>query len=278
MNHTQEKLVLTPGKLLQQLKLLRVIENDKLSSRLNSVIKRNPQLAYDIVQLTSFLKYDASIKIRIHCLMQQLTQQPTCKTCGVDVKMREDGRYRYTFPDYCSSKCFSQVKEIKKKRAATNKKKYGHDNVLASQHGKNKTKQTNLKRYGVEHTFEKDSPVREQANQTKLDRYGTIHPTQVDQIKQKVKQTNMDRYGVQHTFEKDSPIREQIKQTNLERYGHENVFGSEHGKQKIKQTMKERYGVDNISKHSTTKLKKKQTSISNYGVDNPSKHPDAVSK
>ena len=81
-------------------------------------------LWFNITQFTSYLKYNAPIKIRIHCLLQNITHQPTCSTCNKIVKMRTDGRYRYTFPTYCGIKCFTNVEDVKQKRKATNKRKY----------------------------------------------------------------------------------------------------------------------------------------------------------
>lgn len=89
---------------------------------------------------------------------------------------------------------------IKNKIHQTNFKKYGAENVFASEYGKRKIKETNLKRFGVEHNWNLGSPCRETYRQTMLELYGvehnwnigspswkTIHDTRYEKLKEKYK-------------------------------------------------------------------------------------------
>ena len=99
--------------------------------------------------MSSFLEYDADIKARLHCVSKNITSQPTCNTCNKILKMRMDGRYRFTFPKTCGPKCFANDSDVIDRRRATNLKKYGSTNYLTSQRGIEKSKTTLLKKHGV---------------------------------------------------------------------------------------------------------------------------------
>jgi hypothetical protein len=80
-----------------------------------------------------------------------------------------------------------------------------------------KTKQTNLERYGVEHVFQ-NPEVAAKTKQTNLVRYGVENVMQSTKVQQKKIKTCLDRYGI------DNPaklLEFQIKRakTTLERYG-----------------------------------------------------------
>jgi hypothetical protein len=83
-----------------------------------------PKLIQFLIDYTRDLRYDADIKMRLHCLLNGITEQPYCR-CGVILKMRMTGRFAYTFPTHCSNKCTSGDEDVIQKRKDTNMKKYG---------------------------------------------------------------------------------------------------------------------------------------------------------
>lgn len=146
---------------------------------------------------------------------------------------------------------------------------------------KQKRKQTNLERHGVEYSSQSES-IKDKIKQTNLERYGVDNPRKNKQIIKKIqsqldhrqiassrKQTIKQKYGEDNAskvrqfnnkrlelFKKRyggnapiicSKIRNKIKQTNLERYGVTNPLLSEKIRQKQKQTIRNKYGVDNPS-------------------------------
>ena len=118
-----------------------IVCGGRLHNKAVAILYHNPGLLQELIQSTSFLRYSASIKARLHCVMQIIESQPLCQTCDSVVKMRLTGRYRYTFPKYCSTKCSSSSTETKRNRSDTNLKKYGHSNFLASDAGKMKIRE-----------------------------------------------------------------------------------------------------------------------------------------
>jgi hypothetical protein len=62
-----------------------------------------------------------------------------------------------------------------------------------------KTKKTNLEKYGVENVFQSED-IKEKIKQTNLEKYGVEHPLQNKDILEKSKETNIERYGVDNTL------------------------------------------------------------------------------
>jgi hypothetical protein len=111
---------------------------------------------------------------------------------------------------------------------------YGH-----SKCGRERAKQTNLKKYGVEYT----SQSKEFKN-TNMEKYGAEYPAQNKEVQQKMKETNLKKYGTEYPFQ-SKEVQEKIKQTNLEKYGFSNPYQSKQIQDKMKKTMLEKYGVPN---------------------------------
>lgn len=89
-----------------------------------------PEVCQRVVEYTSYLQYDAPLNARVQCIIIGIITQPTCQTCGELTQMRTSGRFRYTFPTFCSSKCSSNDDITMVKKRLTNTKKYGVANPL----------------------------------------------------------------------------------------------------------------------------------------------------
>ena len=171
----------------------------------------------------------------IYRIKNKIEIRPVCKCCGKSIKYINinDG-----FAQYCSNKCVTKSKEVKEK-----------------------VKQTNLERYGVENTLQ-SKIIREKIKQTNLERYGTEIPIQSQSIKEKVKQTNLEKYGVEYATQLDS-IKEKIKETNLERYGNASPLGNKEIQNKAKLTSLEKYGTEFPNQSKLVKDKIKQSFLTN---------------
>lgn len=145
------------------------------------------------------------------------------------------------YTDHCSLLCSRKDIHVKEKVKQTTLRKYGAENVYASEYGKAKIKETNLRRYGVE------------------------NPQQNKKIREKTKQTVIEKYGCT-----DYRNSKQVKQAKLIKYGSENptAFGST----LYKQGMINKYGVDNPQKVKSIKHKTEQTCLRKYGVRNPAQN------
>ena len=191
--------------------------------------------------------------------------KPVCKECGKPLK--------FPFKIYCSCKCRSNNENVINKTKETCIKKYGVEYAITNDNIKNKIQeklktqykdiaikscQTKLKRYGDENYNNS-----EKSKQTCLEKYGTEHPAQNEQIKEKIKQTCLKKYGVEYSLQSDI-VKEKSEKTKLEKYGDPHFINHE----KYKQTCLEKYGVDNGFKSETIKKQIKETCLAKYGDEN----------
>lgn len=81
-------------------------KTDKLNPRYKYILMNNPELLYMLAEATCFLKYDAPMKARIQCVIQDITEQPLCKLCKAPCTMTLNGsRYNNNFSTYCGRRC-----------------------------------------------------------------------------------------------------------------------------------------------------------------------------
>lgn len=91
--------------------------------------------------------------LMVHCYMNNIYEYPKCG-CGNNQKFNTTKR---EFSKYCSNKCrFENFSDIIDVRKQTNLKKYGTTNVLVSEFGKNKIKNTLVTKYGVDNYTKTD--------------------------------------------------------------------------------------------------------------------------
>jgi hypothetical protein len=135
---------------------------------------------------------------------------------------------------------------------------------------KEKRKQTNLERYGVENPLTSknssgihkkgkklSSEQKDAIRKSRFEKYGNYHNLE------KTKQTNLEKYGVENQFQREDirkiaisnsvseKAKEKRKHTNLEKYGVENVFASNEVKEKLKKI----WGSSSPAKNEDTKEK-----------------------
>ena len=116
----------------------------------------------------------------IICLLKNI-QLPKCKKCGRPISYKKYKAQRV----YCSIRCSKlDVKNILEKTKKTNLKKYGVENCSSLKEIKAKRKETMMKRYGVENITQNKEYVNK-AKKTMLERYGVQHSGQKEENKQK---------------------------------------------------------------------------------------------
>ena len=114
-----------------------------------------------------------------------------------------------------------------KKSKLTKFQKYGDENY----NNQEKTRKTNLERYGVECGWNNDE-IKEKCNKTRKQLYGDSEMFKTDYFKNKSKETFIEKYGVDHQL-KVPKFKEKIKQTNIEKYGVECIFADKEIRKKI---------------------------------------------
>lgn len=134
-----------------------------------------------------------------------------CSNCGEEKQMTYtkymDNVERYGF--YTCRKCST----IKKKMTFNNN--YGVDNPMKDEIIKKKGKDTKKRKYGDENYNNQ-----EKHKQTNIKKYGVEHHLQNINILDKQKKTNLDKYGFEYACQSPD-IRKKIKNTKKEKYGYE---------------------------------------------------------
>ena len=226
-----------------------------------------------------------SIAEKLYIYFNNIDKLPLCDNCGIVPKKFLSISKGYS--QYCCNHCSvtdkkrvqkakntmierygveyaAQSKEIQEKTRTTNLERYGGTG-FESKSLVEKTKATNLARYGVEWTTQ-SKEIQEKAKVTNLERYGVEYPTQSKEIQEKAKVTNLERYGVEYPTQ-SKEIQEKAKVTNLERYGSHHPMQNKKIKEKVKQIFMENYGVDNPQKSKEIQEKTKATNLERYGVE-----------
>ena len=130
-----------------------------------------------------------------------------------------------------------------------------------------KSKKTNLEKYGVEYSFNSDI-VQNKIKKTNLEKYGCENSAGSVIIQDKIKKTNLEKYGCEYSVG-SVIIQDKIKQINLEKYGCEKSFSSVIIQNKIKKTNLEKYGCENSLDSFMIQNKIKKTNLEKYGYENP---------
>ena len=194
----------------------------------------------------------------------------------VNITVKEYLRNIYKLNKYaCSKKCGSlkakestlinkgvthhmKLNDVKEKTKQTNLKKYGCEYLQQSNVFKKKSKNTILKKYGVDH-ISKVKSVKEKVRKTNLDRFGVPYAIMNETIKDKRKKNNLKKYNIDNVS-KLQFVKNKVKKTNLEKYNNENYLLSDDFFIKSKKTMKNRWQSNNITK--SEKFRKSNFSIS----------------
>ena len=142
--------------------------------------------------------------------------------------------------------------------------RYGVEHASQNENIKNKMKETNLKRHGVEYAAQIPSN-NEKRIQTCMEKYGVEHHLQSKEVLQKQKQTNLNLYGVEN-ISQNIEIKEKKKQTCLKNHNVEHPLQSELIYKKLKETNLKRYGVEHAPKNKEIHKRQQEKMIEKYGV------------
>lgn len=193
-----------------------ILPSGKISTNIKNILNKNPSLKQQIIDKTPFI--DNSLRERIYCIINEVTEHPICLHCGKKVKFKVQGGYR----KYCSREC-SSLSTLRMEN---------HRNSL-------------YEKYGVTNSSQVPGS-REKAEKTMLDLYGVKNAFQSPEIKKKIERIMLEKYGVRHNSQIDA-VNAQRRQTMLKKYGVEYPYQSEILKNKALLTNKERYGINNYS-------------------------------
>ena len=160
----------------------------------------------------------------IYRLKFNIENRPVCKICGKPVKFLGEKK---GFTDYCSLNC--QHKYV----SAFNKERWKNMSEEDKQKIQDKIKQTCLKHFGVEYSFQSDNNKRK-ADKTRELKYGDKNYGKFGS--HSFKQKMMQKYGFEHPQSSDI-IRSKISKSML----------SDNAKNKMIKTCLKKYGVEHVS-------------------------------
>lgn len=146
--------------------------------------------------------------------------------------------------------------------------KYGVQYSTQLESMKKKSRETNLRKRGVEYPSQ-DPIVRKKIKSAVTEKYGVENVFMNDQIKETIKETNTKKYGTPYPLQ-IKKVQHKLKQTNLERYGVENTFSLI---ENVREGMISKYGVASALQHPECRAKLKETCLSRYGAEHPMKNP-----
>lgn len=123
---------------------------------------------------------------------------------------------RENFDSAVASRDEVTKEKIKKKRAKTNLKKYGHEFASQAEDIKDRAAATCLLKYGTKSPTQ-NPEILNKVKSTCLNNHGVEFPQQKWEILEKSNQTFMNKYGVTRPA-KDPEVRQQAMKTMLEKY------------------------------------------------------------
>jgi very-short-patch-repair endonuclease len=109
--------------------------------------------AYNLIE-SSIPWINEPFSLKVFCYINDILNEPKCKTCGNSVPFNCS---ELVFQTYCSRKCmFDDNETIQNVKRKTCMEKYGAINVLASNYGKTKLKNTMIEKYGTDNYAKTD--------------------------------------------------------------------------------------------------------------------------
>ena len=214
-----------------------------------------------VISQTSFLDEvykDVKLWQRRYHIVNDIDHILTCPLCGRPRAVKTD---RVGYMKTCDNPtCIGQGRSLSKKKS--DKEKYGTDNYFITDEYKQKSRQTCLKKYGVDHVA-KAKEVKDKIKQSVRQKYGVDYYSQTEEHKKKVQETCLKKYGATNIVNSKSykdrlkDINKKKEQTCIERYGSSTFVTSNQFKEnqeniqkKYKETSIKRYGIDNYCKSS----------------------------
>lgn len=186
---TKEKLLLHYPNLLNSRGGINANLIKKSSSEIIELIK-------DDVALLSIQNYNLSEQLKI--IINKIPIDNKCEICGKETSF--DG---VKFRTFCSLKCSRDEKSSKYEKAKqTNLERYGKPHTFEVT--KEKRKQTCLERYGGHHA--KSEKVRKKTKETNLKKYGVDNPAKSLEVKEKIREAHQklfDGHYAQRNFSND---------------------------------------------------------------------------
>ena len=119
---------------------------------LSHELKSNSEMFANVMSLTSFLPKDRTLSERVFCILNDIKSTPICPICSKNPLTFISPTRGYTH--HCSSSCSRKDKLVIEKQRNTCNIMYGSPIPGQSEQAKEKRKQTNRLRWGVDNPFQ----------------------------------------------------------------------------------------------------------------------------
>jgi len=146
------------------------------------------------------------------------------------------------YKKHCSAKCAQSDQVTKDKRRNTNIEKYGVDNVAKSDIIKKKQEETNIKKYGYKSSFQ-NLDVRNKWSDNLVKNYGVDHPFKLDLVKEKSIETMNQKYGSDYYVQSSEYIIKAIE-SNRDKFGVDWYTQTEDWLIRTIESNRDKFGVD----------------------------------
>jgi hypothetical protein len=195
-----------------------------------------------------------------------------CKTCSVKngvIKQKELFMKKYNGHPL-------KNKEVRERCKQNNMAKYGVENTFQLEKFKEKGKQTCLEKYGVQYATQ-NKEIKEKRANTNIELYGSANTFQVEEFKEKSRQTCIEKHGVEYSMQ-NKEIKEKSKKTCLEKYGFEYALHNTEIMEKMKKNNMAKYGFEHVLQVEEIREKGKQTNILKFGFPYPMQNKEVMAK
>lgn len=249
----------------------------------NRLIKVKNSKAYQDLGYKSNDKY-IEIDIKDLSIGSQVVIESECDYCG-NVKMISYKEYNSNIGRghikkfACSRKCGAlKIKE-------GNLERFGVENVQQIKEVREKTKQTNLERFGGHPS--QDSDIRESKRDKMLERgeetskrikefWSSISDEQISEINHKRVESVKLKYGVDYVSQ-DTETKNKIRETTFLKWGGF-AFQSPELSKTIRETLFKNWGVNNPGESKEIRNKAKQTNLERFGFEYASQNKEIRDK
>ena len=141
---------------------------------------------------------------------------------------------------------------------------------------KEKTKQTNLERYGSIWAMQNDE-IKRKAHDTIFEKYGVDNISQSAEIQDTIRKNSLEKYGVEH-YSQNPQIRKNMEDGMLKKFGVKSAMQVPEIRQKAQETVRKRYGVNNVFLSDDIQQKIKETNLNKYGVEYAAQNSEIIQK
>ena len=175
---------------------------------------RTSWVKLELEKHTKELPTDVNLSMRCWHIINDVSDQPTCKHCEINIPKFNANKWGYL--DYCSVKCQRNSSIVKNRLLETLEKKYGAgvSNPYQAAEVKDKIRLTMMERHGTDHSFK----LREKIRDGNIRKYGVDHFTKTPQFSEKYRKTLQLRYGVDH-YSQTEDFKIKFQKTCLKRFG-----------------------------------------------------------